>query len=170
MNAMLVVGPGYHARHPPPAAGQGLLLTLAGLALVPALPTTVMRLVPPTDDATAIPASFIAFGVIPYGVALLCLLLALIRARRRLALGILAGVVALLTALHLAWLGPLYVPDQRTARTAPFTLMALNMFFGRADPADVAAMAEQADIVVLAGVTPAALRALEGRRWYQRFP
>ena len=33
--------------------GQGLLLTVAGLALVPALASTLLRLVPPTDDATA---------------------------------------------------------------------------------------------------------------------
>ena len=170
MNTVLVVGPDSHTRRPPAAAGQGLLLTLAGLALVPALPTTVMRLVPPTDDATALAASFIAFGVIPYAVALLCMLAALIRARRRLALGILTGVVALLTALHLAWLGPLFVPDQRAARTAPFTVMTLNMFVGRANPAEVAAMGERADVVVLAEVTPAALRALEARGWYQRFP
>jgi endonuclease/exonuclease/phosphatase (EEP) superfamily protein YafD len=168
--AVMVVGPGYHTRRPPGAAGQGLLLTLAGLALAPALPTTVMRLVPPTDDATALVASFIAFGVIPYVIALLCMLVALIRARRRLVLGILTGVVALLTALHLSWLGPLFVPDQRTARTTPFTVMTLNMFAGRADPAQVTAMSERADIVVLVEVTPAALRALEGKGWYKRFP
>jgi endonuclease/exonuclease/phosphatase (EEP) superfamily protein YafD len=166
---VMVVGPGYDAGRPL-AAGQGLLLTVAGLALVPAIPTTVMRLVPPTDDATALAASFIAYGVIPYAVALLCMLLALIRARRRLALAILTGIVALLTALHLAWLGPGVVPDQRAARTAPFTVMTLNMFVGRADPDEVAKMAQRADIVILAEVTPAALRALEGRSWYQRFP
>jgi endonuclease/exonuclease/phosphatase (EEP) superfamily protein YafD len=129
-----------------------------------------MRLVPPTDDATALAASFIAYGLIPYTVALLCMLVALIRARRRLALAILTGIVALLTALHLAWLGPLFVPDQRAARTAPFTVMVLNMFAGRADPAQVADMAERADIVILVEVTPAALQALEGKAWDRRFP
>ena len=111
----MVLGPGRDNGRPL-ATGQGLLLTLAGLSLVPAVPTTVMRLVPPTDDATALAASFIAYGVIPYVIALLCLLVALIRARRRLALAILTGTVALLTALHLAWLGPLFVPDRRVAR------------------------------------------------------
>jgi len=131
--------------------------------------TTVMRLVPPTDDATALLASFIAYGVIGYAFALLCLVVALVRARRRLALGICATVVALLTALHLAWLGPLFVPDHRVPRTSPFTVLSLNMYVGSADPADVAEAARQADIVILVEVTPGALRALEGRAWDQRF-
>jgi endonuclease/exonuclease/phosphatase (EEP) superfamily protein YafD len=169
MNTVLVVGPGRETGRPL-AIGQGLLLTVAGLALVPAVPTTVMRLVPPTDDATALAASFIAYGVIPYAIALLCMLVALIRARRRLALGVLTGIVALLTALHLAWIGPLFVSDQRAARTEPFTVMTLNMFAGRADPAQVADMAERADIVILVEVTPAALQALEDKAWYERFP
>jgi endonuclease/exonuclease/phosphatase (EEP) superfamily protein YafD len=166
---VMVLGPGRDTGRPL-AAGQGLLLTLAGLSLVPAVPTTVMRLVPPTDDATALAASFIAFGVIPYAFALLCMLAALIRARRRLALAILTGIVVLLTALHLAWIGPLFVPDQRAARTEPFTVMTLNMFVGRADPAQVVDMAERADIVILVEVTPAALQALEAEAWYKRFP
>jgi endonuclease/exonuclease/phosphatase (EEP) superfamily protein YafD len=169
MNTVVVVGPGYRPGRTP-TAGQGLLLTMAGLSLVPALATTVMRLVPPTDDATALAASFIAFGVIPYAVALLCMLVALIRARRRRALAILTGIVALLTALHLVWLGPLFVHDQRAARTAPFTVMTLNMFVGRADPAAVADTAQHADVVILAEVTPAALQALERKAWYKRFP
>jgi endonuclease/exonuclease/phosphatase (EEP) superfamily protein YafD len=169
MNTVMVVGPGYRPGHTP-TAGQGLLLTTAGLSLVPALATTVMRLLPPTDDATALAASFIAYGVIPYAIALLCMLVALIRARRRLALAILTGIVALLTALHLAWLGPLFVTDQRTARTPPFTVMSLNMHVGSADPAKVADMANRADIVILVEVTPAALRALEGKAWDKRFP
>jgi endonuclease/exonuclease/phosphatase (EEP) superfamily protein YafD len=169
MNTVLVVGPGRDTGRPLPV-GQGLLLTVAGLALVPAVPTTLMRLVPPTDDATALAASFIAFGAIPYAVALLCLLVALIRARRRPALAIVTGIVALLTALHLAWLGPLYVPDQRATRTEPFTVMTLNMFVGRADPAVVVDMGQRADIVILAEVTPAAVRALQSRAWYKRFP
>ena len=169
MNTVVVLGPGRDTGRPL-AAGQGLLLTLAGLSLVPAVPTTVMRLIPPTDDATALAASFIAYGVIPYAIALLCMLAALIRARRRRALAVLTGTVALLTALHLAWIGPLFVPDQRAARTAPFRVMTLNMLYGRADPAQVADISERADIVILAEVTPAALQSLEAKAWYKRFP
>ena len=74
MNAVMVVGPSRDTNRPP-ATGQGTLLTVAGLLLVPAVATTMMRLIPPTDDAAALVASFIAYGVIPYGVALLCLLI-----------------------------------------------------------------------------------------------
>ncbi|HWJ52598.1 MAG TPA: endonuclease/exonuclease/phosphatase family protein [Propionibacteriaceae bacterium] len=169
MNAVMVVGPGHDTRHRP-TAGQGILLTLAGLLLIPAVASTVMRLIPPTDDATALVASFIAYGVIPYAGALLCLVVALIRARRRLALAVVSGIVALLTVLHLAWLGPLFVPDQRVARTPPFTVMSLNMYFGSADPGGVAEMAQRADVVILVEVTPDALQALEGRAWNKRFP
>jgi endonuclease/exonuclease/phosphatase (EEP) superfamily protein YafD len=169
MNAVMVTDPSRDTNRSP-ATGQGMLLTVAGLLLVPAVATTVMRLIPPTDDATALVASFIAYGVIPYAVALLCLLLALIRARRRLALAILSGIVALLTALHLAWLGPLFVPDHRVARTPPFTVMSLNMYMGSANPAQVAETAQQADIVILVEVTPAALQSLEGKAWHKRFP
>jgi endonuclease/exonuclease/phosphatase (EEP) superfamily protein YafD len=166
---VLVVGPGRDTRRPSPA-GQGVLLTVAGLLLVPATAATVMRLVPPTDDATALLASFIAYGVIGYAAALLCLVVALIRARRRLALAIVSAIVALLTALHVAWLGPLFVPDHRVARTPPFTVMSLNMYAGSADPAKVAETARQADVVILVEVTPRAVRALESMGWYQRFP
>jgi endonuclease/exonuclease/phosphatase (EEP) superfamily protein YafD len=168
MNTVLVVGPGYRPGRTS-RAGQGALLTVAGLLLVPALATTVMRLVPPTDDATALAASFIGYGVIPYAIALFCMLVALIRARRRLVLAILTGIVAMLTALHLSWLGPLFVPDQRVARTAPFTLMTINMYNGQADPVAVADLAERADIVILVEVTPAALRALQNQGWSERF-
>jgi endonuclease/exonuclease/phosphatase (EEP) superfamily protein YafD len=168
-SAVLVVGPGRDIRRPS-TAGQGTLLTMAGLLLVPATAATLMRLVPPTDDATALLASFIGYGVIAYAGALLCLVVALIRARRRLALAILSALVAMLTALHVAWLGPLFVPDHRVARTPPFTVMSLNMYVGSADPAEVADTAKLADVVILVEVTPAAIRALEARGWYQRFP
>ncbi len=167
--AVIAEGPGRYTDRAS-AAGQGLLLTVAGLALIPAVATTVMRLAPPTDDATALVASFIAYGVIPYAVALLCLLVALIRARRRLALAFLTMIVALLMTLHLAWLGPYFVADGRVARTQPFTVMSLNMYFGWADPAQVAETAQQADIVILAEVTPAAVQALQSSAWYKRFP
>jgi endonuclease/exonuclease/phosphatase (EEP) superfamily protein YafD len=166
--AVMVDGPSPDTRRPP-ATGQGLLLTATGLSLVPAVATTVMRLVPPTDDATALLASFIAYGVIGYAFALLCLLAALVRARRRLALAVISAVVALLMALHLAWLGPLFVPDHRVARTPPFTVMSLNMYVGSADPAEVVETAEQADIVILVEVTPGALQALEGKAWDKHF-
>ena len=154
----------------PAAAGQGVLVTVAGLFAVPAVASTVLRVVPPTDDATALVASFIAYGLLAYAVVLLCLLVALIRARRRAVLAALTGLAALLTAAHLAWLGPLFVPDGRPVTGEPFTVLTLNLRAGEADPAVLADLADRADVVVLVEVTPAAQRALAAEGWDDRFP
>ena len=152
------------------APGQGVLVAVAGLFAVPAVTSTVLRLVPPTDDTTALAASFIAYGLLAYAVVLLCLVIALIRARRRAALAALTGLTALLTAGHLAWLGPLFVPDGRPVTSEPFTLLTLNLHNGEADPAVLADLAEQADVVVLVEVTAAAQRGLAAEGWDDRFP
>ena len=67
----------------PVPRGQFVLVALAVAALVPAVASTVMRLVPPADDPTALVASFIAYGLIGYAFGLWCLGLVLLRARRR---------------------------------------------------------------------------------------
>lgn len=152
------------------ATGQGLLLTVAGLFAVPAVASTVLRLVPPTDDTTALAAAFIAYGLLAYAVVLGCLLAALVRARRRAALAALVGLTALLTAGHLAWLGPLFVADRRPVRTEPFTVLTLNLYNGRADPAVVADLGERADVVVLVETTRAAQTGLAAEGWDDRFP
>jgi endonuclease/exonuclease/phosphatase (EEP) superfamily protein YafD len=150
--------------------GQGLLLTVAGLFALPALASTVLRLVPPTDDTTALAASFIPYGLLAYAVVLVCLLVALVRARRRAALAVLTGLTALLTAAHLAWLGPLFVANHRPVTTEPFTLMTLNLHAGEADPAVVADLADRADVVVLVETTRAAMTGLAAEGWDERFP
>ena len=151
-------------------AGQGVLLTVAGLFAVPAVASTVLRLVPPTDDTTALVAAFIAYGLLAYAVVLACLLIALVRARRRAALGALTGLAALLTAAHLAWLGPLFVANGRPVTTEPFTVLTLNLHGGGADPAVVADLADQADVVVLVETTAASMTALAAEGWDDRFP
>lgn len=151
-------------------AGQGLLLTVAGLFAVPAVASTVLRLLPPTDDTTALAASFIAYGLLAYAVVLGCLLAALVRARRRAALAALTGLTALLTAAHLTWLGPLFVADRRPVSTEPFSVLTLNLHNGEADPAVVADLAERADVVVLVETTRAAQTGLAARGWDDRFP
>ena len=156
--------------HQSAARGQLLLLTIAGLALIPALTSTVLRLVPPTDDPTALIASFIPYGLVGYLVALCCLVIASVRSRRRVALSSITGLVLILTSAHVAWLSPLFVPDQRPATTAGFTLLSLNMHNGLADPAELSARAEQADVVILVEMTPAALSALRSLDWDRRFP
>jgi len=149
---------------------QGLLLSIAGLALLPALAGTVMRVRPPTDDAAAQLAAFIPYGLIGYLVALACLLVALVRARRRLVLTVITVGVAALTALQLTWLAPLFINDHRAATTPEFRLMSLNMFNGEADSREVAERAAKADIVILVEATPDALMALKRFGWDERFP
>jgi endonuclease/exonuclease/phosphatase (EEP) superfamily protein YafD len=154
----------------PARTGQGVLLTLAGLFAIPAVASTVLRLVPPADDSTALVAAFIAYGLIAYAVALLCLLVALVRARRRAALAGLAGLTAILTAAHVAWLAPLFVPNGRPVTTEPFTVLTLNIRNGEADPAALADRAEEADVVVLVETTEAAMAGLAAEGWDDRFP
>ena len=90
---------------------QGLLLSIAGLALLPATAATLMRVIPPSDDPTARLAAFIPYGLLGYLVALGCLLVVLVRARRRLLLTVITIGVAVLTACHVVWLAPLFVED-----------------------------------------------------------
>ena len=58
---------------------QGLLLSIAGLALLPALAATVLRVFPPADDPTARLAAFIPYGLLGYLIALSGLLLVVVR-------------------------------------------------------------------------------------------
>lgn len=150
--------------------GQGLLVAVAAVLLAPALIATFLRLVPPTDDATALVASFIPYGILGYAAALLVLLVALLRARRRLMLGVVTVLVVALTALHVSWLGPFFVADDRPATTRSFTLLSLNMYNGGADPREVVAQAQQADVVILIEATPEGLRALKPLGWDTMFP
>lgn len=149
---------------------QGLLLTIAAFALLPAILATVMRVVPPTHDQAAQLAAFIPYGLIGYLLALGCLLLALVRSRHRLFLAVITVAVAALTALHLAWLAPLFINDHRVATSPEFSVMSLNMFNGEADSREVAKRAAHADIVILVETTPAALESLQSLGWHKRFP
>jgi endonuclease/exonuclease/phosphatase (EEP) superfamily protein YafD len=155
--------------HRPPARFQQLLFTVAGLALLPAAATTLMRVLPPTDDATALLAAFIPYGLLGYLIALVCLLIALVRARHRLIPAVITAAVVILTAYHLAWLAPLFFDDHRDAAAGQFRLMSLNMFAGEADSADVAEQAAHADVVILVETTPAAQTALDESGWDERF-
>lgn len=151
--------------------GQGLLLTIAGLALIPAVTATVLRVVPPTDDPTALIAAFIPYGLLAYLLAFVCLVVASARARRRAVLLSITSLVLILISAHVAWLAPLFVADSRPATTAEFTLLSFNLRNGSADQTTLSAQAEQADIVILIETTPAALNALKrDRNWDQRFP
>lgn len=155
---------------PQPRRGQPLLVVLAAFALVPAIGSTLLRVFPPTDDATALVASFIPYGLPCSVVALLLLVVALVRARRRGVLAVITLLMAGLVATHLAWLAPLFVPDHRPASTRSITVMSLNLYNGQADPRSVDEQADQADVVVLIETTPEELQALKSLGWDERFP
>lgn len=154
----------------PARRSSPVLLTLAVLATLPSLVLTVLRLAPPHDDATALVASFIPYATVGYAVALVCLLLALPRAPRRRRLAVPAGAVALLLALHLSWLAPDFVPDDRRATSPAFTLLSVNTKAGEANPDQLAQAASDADVVVLVESTTALVDALDERGWRSRFP
>jgi endonuclease/exonuclease/phosphatase (EEP) superfamily protein YafD len=149
---------------------QGLLCTVAALALLPAIVATAMRLFPPSDDQTARVAAFISYGLLGYLIALGCLLIVLVRAGRRVVIAVITLAVALLTLCHIAWLAPLFVDDHRAAATREFRLMSLNMYDGGADSREVVQRAERADIVILVEATPDALQDLKRFGWDERFP
>lgn len=155
---------------------SGRLLVVGALALAPSVAGTVLRLAPPSDDATALLASFIPYATVGYAAALLCGLAALLVAGpargRRWLLGVLAAVTgtALLLTCHLAWLAPLFRADGRRAGPDRFVVLSQNMKLGGADPDELTALAQRADLVVLAETTPEALAALAARGWAQRFP
>ena len=155
---------------PPPRRYPGRLVVLAVVLILPAAATTVLRVVPPRDDATALLASFIPYGIIGYLLALLVLLVALLRAARRWFLATLSVGVASLTVLHLSWLGPFFLPDDRPASRATFSVLTLNLYNGAADPEQVRDQADRVDLVVLVETTPKILRALAAPPWRERFP
>jgi endonuclease/exonuclease/phosphatase (EEP) superfamily protein YafD len=156
--------------HRPVRRIQALLVVVAALALVPAVASTVMRVFPPLDDATAMVASFIAYGLVGYAIALPLLLVAAFRSRRRAVLAVVSLCVAALTVLHLSWEVPFFVADGRPARTPTFTVMSLNLYKGAADSAQIAEHATEADVVILVETTPAALAGLGPHGWRARFP
>jgi hypothetical protein len=149
---------------------QQLLFTIAGLALLPAMAATLMRVLPPADEPIVQLAAFIPYGLVGYLIALSCLLVALVRAERRLVPAVITAAVVVLAAFHLAWLGPLFVKDHRAPATEEFRLMSLNMSGSESDTQEVAQRAAQADVVILIQTSPAALIALKSFGWDQRFP
>ena len=139
--------------------GQGWLVTLGLLALVPALVATALRVVPPTDDGPALLASFIPYGLVFWVPAFLLIGVAALRARRsgafaRISLLLLTlfALVGLLAAL--VWQGPAFVPDRRPVTTDPLTVASLNVRAGSADLNDVVDQAAGTDVVTFVEAPP----------------
>ena len=68
---------------------------------------------------------------------------------RRVALGSLTLAVAALTALHVAWVAPFYVRDDRPVVGPSFTVLEQNVYLGRANTLALTRVAQRADVVVL---------------------
>jgi endonuclease/exonuclease/phosphatase (EEP) superfamily protein YafD len=148
---------------------QPLWVGLGLLTLLPGLAGTYLWLLAPTDDTQATFASFASYAVLAYALSTVFFLVAFLRARRRAVLGVLTLVAVALASCHAYWLAPLFVPDDRPARTPTFALLSLNLRHGAANPDDVSALGQRADVVVLLEATPPALDALARRGWQQRF-
>ena len=154
----------------PGRRGQAALVTTGVMLLVPALVLTLLRVFPPLDDAPALVASFVPAAVPLLLVALACLTTALVRARRRAPLGTLVGLVALLLGAQLVGQLPFYLPNDRPVAEPTFTLLSLNTLKGQADPDQLRAAADRADVVILVETLPAVVDALDRRGWRERFP
>jgi len=148
----------------------GVLTTAALLALAAGLLATVLRLAGPTDDTWALVASFVPYLQLGYPLALVLLLLAALRARRRRGLGLLALLAAALTALHVAWAAPFFVPDHRPVVGPQVRLLTQNAYNGQVDVPALTAAAADVDVVVLSETTPELLHALQTAAWGREFP
>lgn len=164
------VGPASRTRRRRGSRLRRVLVVLGLVAFVPSVLGTVLRLAPPSDDPTALLASFIPYAVPGYALAALAFLLALLPRGRRSVLAALTGVAVLGLGLHVAWAAPFFVADGRPAAGSGFTLLSLNMYKGLADPDQLVAQAQEADVVVLVEATPSALAGLADRGWSDRFP
>ncbi len=150
--------------------GQSFWFTLGILVLIPSAFATLLRLFPSQAVVLELASSFISFALPGYAIAFVCLLIGLLRARRRLIPVLLVALSTIGLLLHLSWTAPFFVPDDRPAAGPPFTIMSLNMLAGQANPAQVAAQARDADVVVLLEITPAAVAGLRSHGWQAAFP
>ena len=146
-------------------AGQGWLVTLGLLALVPALVATVLRVAPPSDDGPALLASFIPYGLMFWLPALLLIGVAAVRARRssafaRVSLWLLTVVCLVGVLATVAWKAPDFVPDRRPVTTDPLTIASLNIRAGSASTSDVVDQTATADVVSFVEAPPDWVNAL----------
>lgn len=134
-----------------------LVLVLVGLLLLSA--SRVLRL---ESRWTILMAAFSPYALVGYAVVLVAVVLAISRAGARLLL-VGAAVVALVgSVVHLWWLVPLFVEDDRSARP-DLVVMTTNLDGGQGDPATVVRRAREGkvDLVVLEEVTARSLAEME---------
>lgn len=143
-------------------ARSATALGLAGLVFGAA--TTAARSVPAVPglapDTWAMVTAFTDYGLLAYAVGLVGLVVAVVlRPGRLRGLAVLAA--ALLTALHLTWIVPAFVPDDRpVSGDGRLRLLAQNMLLGGARPDQVVRAARDVDVVVLTEITSGAAAGL----------
>lgn len=131
---------------------------------------TVLRSVPSTSDLLSMVTAFSPYALNGYGLALALLVVALVRARRRMAPAVVLVVILLAAVYHLSWIAPRYVADHRPTSGPSFTLVTVNLLKGAADRDSLIAAADGADVVVLIEVTDGALAAPDERGWATTYP
>lgn len=155
-------------------AGQGFLVLLGLLSMIPAGIATALRVFPPTDGLPALLASFIPYGLVFWLPSTLFLTIAAVRARRsrafaRVSLQLLALVTIVGLLASAAWELPAFVGDSDAANTESVTVVSLNVRRGDADPARTAAQATDSDVAMFVEATPDWVQSLpEGFR--KEFP
>lgn len=125
------------------------VLVVCGL---PALAITLSRALASTDLRAVRLAAFAPFGVVLYALCLVAVLVLvwLAAGRGRIRLAVVAGVVALLLAVHVAWQAPLHAGSRVTSAGEPLTVMTTNLFEGRGDADEVVAAVRAHKVNVLA--------------------
>lgn len=147
-------------------AGQGMLVVLGLLSMIPASVATGLRIVPPSDELPALLASFIPYGLLFWLPSALFLTIAAVRARRsrtfsRVSLLLLALVTTAGLLVSVVWEVPAFVPNSGPVTTDPVTVISLNVRHGGADPELTAAQATTADVAMFVEATP---------EWVQSLP
>ncbi len=136
---------------------RGAYWVLVVLLTVPAGVLTVVRLTDPGSAAGVQLQAFTPYAVVPYVLALVVLGWGASRSASRHGALLVPGVlVAGGLVLHLTWLAPLYLGDERAPAAGPgVTVMSTNLFFGRGDGAEVVreVAARGVDVLVVSEVT-----------------
>lgn len=155
--------------NPEPRRFQALWVGIGLIAVILGLVAASLYLVPPTDDTTAMSASFIPYGLPVDLIAVIFFGVAVARARRRLVVAVLTMISVVLLILQVIWIAPQFVADPRPVTSRPFTMISLNMKWGEANVGQLRAEAQNADLVVLVEVTPIAFDSVRSQLGY-RFP
>lgn len=117
------------------------------------------------------PAAALASSFIPYGVLAWLLVTVVVLTSPRRLVRLLALLSAAALVLQVGWTRP-YWPREPAVANANLTVMALNTYYGWADPDRVVAEAERVrpDVVVLGEITQGTLDALQKRGWNELMP